>query len=211
MKKERAKPIEWPLPWGASTYVPSIIASEGKVLLVFATNEVLPNYDPFVLKIVGDTNSQDYMAIVEFPGLIDFKFGWINDDPISLPYFVDDPWRYRAYEVENSRWLKNPPQTYSAEEAKEQAPKDYRHFLLVFHDSRFECIAKSYYIEAYSSNSHSFNTDEVLEIAYNRVTGTEWWMKGSKSDFRCPSGSKYLGKHVYANFCMHCGTRLVSP
>jgi hypothetical protein len=207
MKQEVAKEIEWPLPWGASTYVPSIIADEGKVLLVFGSKAALPNYNPALLKIIGDANSHEFMAIVEFLGLLDFKFGWIDEDAIRSPHSIEGLKPYRAYEVQNSQWLENLKQVLSTEGKDEsQAWDKYRHFVLGFHDSRFECIAKSYYIEAYSSN-----VEEVFDIAYDRVTGAEWWMKGSRSDFRCPRCAKYLGKHAYAKFCLHCGTQLASP
>jgi hypothetical protein len=80
---------------------------------------------------------------------------------------------YGAHIVENSNWL------MEAEQINKVHPrynpehwKRFKHYLLMFHDERFECLAKSFYTEVYS---RSF--DEVLEITLNRITGKEKWIR----------------------------------
>ena len=201
MEKEIAKEIEWSLPWDSGVYAPSVISDGDKLLLVYGTREIHPSYNKSTMKIIGDAQSDGFMAIIEFLGWVDFKFGMLDEETISSPHYIEGLQPYQAYEVQNSQWLENLKLLLSPKRKWD----NYRHFVLGFHDTRFECIAKSYSIEAYGSKN-----EKVFEIAYDRITGAEWWMKGSKSDFRCPHCTKYLGKHVYANFCMHCGNQLTS-
>jgi hypothetical protein len=55
---------------------------------------------------------------------------------------------YRAHEVRNSRWLAAEQATNSVHRGYNAASwQDTKHYLLMFHDDCFECLAKGYKVE----------------------------------------------------------------
>ena len=87
--------------------------------------------------------------IVEFLSWLDFKFGWIDEDLIQSPHYIQGLQPYKAFEIINSKWK---AQLISMLQPNDKARSKYQHIVLGFHDSRFECLAKSFYIEAYDKN-----------------------------------------------------------
>jgi hypothetical protein len=199
--EERAICIDWPVPWDKGAPLPFLLASS-RVFLIYNARQVHSSYDRTTVRIVDESNLESKVALVEFLMCYDLKFGGPDENTFDSPLYIRDLQPYNAHIIENSSWLKTTSQISPSESGTDKW-KGFKHFILGFHDERFECIAKSYHIEVYSREF-----DEVCEIAFDRITGTEWWIRGSKSEFRCPKCNKYLGKHVYANFCMTCGISL---
>jgi hypothetical protein len=204
MGEETASPIDWPLPWDTGAPMPFVLAAD-RTFLVYYASKIMPNYDKSRVKLIGEVDSENLVALVEFLACYDLKFGGPNDEVFhGHPLYGKGLELYDAHIVENSKWLAEAEQTNKVHTAYDPDHWGrFKHYLLMFHDERFECLAKSFYIEVYSC---SF--DKVLEVAMDRITGTERWLKNSHSTLCCPKCDIYLGKHVYQNFCMNCGTSL---
>lgn len=81
-------------------------------------------------------------AVLEFVNCLISKFGYPNDEAtFGIPKYKDLDLAYDICEVTNSEWIRELEVLNSF-----QFPgTDYsncRHFLIFFHDSTFECIAK---------------------------------------------------------------------
>ena len=204
MKNEVANQIDWSLPWTSSVYAPTLLTDGYKLLLVYGVEEIPHPYNKSTLKIIGNEQSNGFTAIVEFLGWVDFKFGQLDEDVIGNPNYIKGLRPYDAYEIQNSKWVNNLKEVFPSTRVSNW--DKHRHYVLGFHDTRFECVAKSYYIEAYDSDTGK----DIFEIVYDRITGEDWWLKSTKTDLRCPNCKTYLGKHFYSQFCMNCGRKLES-
>jgi hypothetical protein len=76
-------------------------------------------------------------AVVELVGCVITKFGYPNDEGWSTRPLTQGC-SYGAFEVKNSSWKSALPGTSERTE---------RHFMFLFHDSSFECIASDLRIE----------------------------------------------------------------
>ncbi|MCG7980675.1 MAG: hypothetical protein N0E58_21430 [Candidatus Thiodiazotropha endolucinida] len=81
-------------------------------------------------------------AIVEFKGCLVSKFGHPNDEAAAgIPKYRELEVAYGICEVMNSTWVRE-----LEEDNNHSFPNtdysSFRHFLIFFHDSTFECIAK---------------------------------------------------------------------
>ena len=98
-------------------------------------------------------------ALVEFIGCSITKFGFPNDEAWrGIPRTRG--FAYGIYEVENSQWKRELVKLnqYSFPETENWGG---RHFLLLFHDSSFECIAKDLKLEV---------TKESYPDIFRRIT-----------------------------------------
>jgi hypothetical protein len=91
-------------------------------------------------------DSNDLCAVVTFSQVYAHMFGPPNDEAFSgHPLASRGLTPYAAFEVEQSSWLRalqrmNSVHPYHRPEQFAQ----YKHFILSFHDSTFECIAASF-------------------------------------------------------------------
>lgn len=81
-------------------------------------------------------------ALIEFPRCLTTKFGYPNDEALGgHPLSAKMEGAYDIYEVLNSSWVKQ-----LEEQNRVSFPKtanwQSRHFIITFHDSTFECLAK---------------------------------------------------------------------
>lgn len=82
------------------------------------------------------------IVIVEFSGCLITKFGHPNDEAVaSIPKYKNLDVAYGLCEVKNSEWVKELERNNSYQ-FPNTSYSDLRHFLIFFHDSTFECIAK---------------------------------------------------------------------
>lgn len=85
------------------------------------------------------------IAVVELVGCSITKFGYPNDEAWSAIPLTRGR-AYGAFEIENSNWMRELVQLnqFSFPETREWSGK---HFLFLFHDSSFECIARELRVE----------------------------------------------------------------
>ncbi len=86
------------------------------------------------------------LAEITFRGMRGHYFGGPNDETLSgHPLYKHGLRFYKAYEVMNSAWIREMMQRNRVhrQHSDSMFAKD-RHFILTFHDSMFECVAKGY-------------------------------------------------------------------
>ena len=99
--------------------------------------------------IQEDVDDEEATAIVSFKRCLAFMFGPPNDEAFrGHPLSSRGLRPYSSFIIENSSWIRelekmNSVHPYHSHKLFE----DYRHFILSFHDSTFECIAEDYEYE----------------------------------------------------------------
>jgi hypothetical protein len=115
-----------------------------------------------------DLNSPESrpIALVEFARCRVTKFGSPNDEVIrGHPLFGKGLEPYGAHLIANSRWLAELQRIHSVHPRYNPSRwQNVKHYLLLFHDETFECLAEGHTIELFRE---SFV--QVLEIAKVRL------------------------------------------
>lgn len=144
---EALLPIDLPLS-SAGAPLPHVFADEGRLLIAYIVNVPDPSFDGTNPRSVSATADGQSVAIITADPYVAFQFGPPNDEALSghrLYGLGLQP--YSAFEVVNSSWIA------SLEEANRVHPghmpelfSGRRHFILTFHDSTLEFIARDFQV-----------------------------------------------------------------
>ena len=144
---EALLPIDLPLS-SAGAPLPHVFADEGRLLIAYIVNVPDPSFDGTNPRSVSATADGQSVAIITADPYVAFQFGPPNDEALSghrLYGLGLQP--YSAFEVVNSSWIA------SLEEANRVHPRHMpelfsgrRHFILTFHDSTLEFIARDFQV-----------------------------------------------------------------
>jgi len=153
---ERAIPIDLGIKWTAGAPVPTVLADEDNTYLVF--------------DLCGTDLQGGQTGVITWTGLSAFMFGFPNDEAQHGHRLWrsngEVPPYYEAVEVVDSTWLAELIETErSHPNAPAQPFASSRHFVLLFHDSTFECIATGYRVERRAESSEAV----VAELAKARL------------------------------------------
>ncbi|SDA86148.1 hypothetical protein [Mesorhizobium qingshengii] len=144
---EALLPIDLPFS-SAGAPLPHVFADEGRLLIAYIVNVPDPSFDGTNPRSVSATADGQSVAIITADPYVAFQFGPPNDEALSghrLYGLGLQP--YSAFEVVNSSWIA------SLEEANRVHPRHMpelfsgrRHFILTFHDSTLEFIARDFQV-----------------------------------------------------------------
>ncbi len=139
---EYAVPIEWPHPWDPGAPLPHVLPSGHVTVLLYLVSEPDPNWDGTYVNVV-DPSELQLLAIAQFERCVIHKFGGPNDEVLSgHPLSEKGLTPYAAHTIENSSWIEEQRAINSVH--SQYAPErwtGYKHYMLLFHDEMFECIA----------------------------------------------------------------------
>lgn len=153
--EEYAVPLEFPVQWDAGAPMPHLLVNDSKCLLIFYLSEVDPGWDGTNLSVVDPTSEASAsLALVEFDLCTSAKLGTPNDEVFEGHRLNGRGLEaYRAQEVINSPWIAEIQRTNSVHAGYNPDNwRDARHFIFWFHDSTFECIARSFKVELYNES-----------------------------------------------------------
>jgi hypothetical protein len=168
MAAEKANIITWPVPWDVGAPMPFVISSRRQFLIYYASG-VLASAESSTVKVVGEIDERNAVALVEFLGCLDLRFGGPDENAFAGGGSINGLTPHKAHVVKDSKWTEWLRRVSESSQGNDQVNwGHYKHFVLGFHDERFECIAKSFFIEVYSA---SF--DDVAQIAFDRATGID--------------------------------------
>jgi hypothetical protein len=118
-----------------------LVQTERSTFLTFSAMRVTDRVGPY-----GRYKEDAGIALVEFPLCAITKFGYPNDEAWSgIPRTKDLV--YGIFEVHNSEWIRELTELNRFSFPKTKEDTASRHFLFLFHDSSFECIADSVKLE----------------------------------------------------------------
>ncbi len=142
---EKALPIDLGIRWDTGAPLPHLFQSEYRTFLTFYLDEQDMDWN-------GAYSAPARIAIIEWHGCFETMLGWPNDEALSGHRLwkrgLKEVGHYGCAEVRNSSWIaeiekgnrvhpQHKPERFAA----------LRHYILLFHDSTFECLAEGYTIE----------------------------------------------------------------
>lgn len=152
---EYAEPCDFPLKWDIGAPMPHLMMSEDRALLAFLLSEPDPSWDGSYVTIKSPADEQaEPLGLVEFEYCTSARLGAPNDEVFEgHPLNGKGLEAYSAQRVINSRWLKEIEKINSIHRMyRPDSWRDRTHFIFWFHDSTFECIAKSYKVEVHRTS-----------------------------------------------------------
>lgn len=146
--EETAVACEWPVRWDKGAPLPHIVASGYKTYLLYIVDVPDPKWDGTYVNVVQTTDTLS-IAIVEFLRCESFRFGGPNDEVLTgHPLWGKGLEYYEAHVVANSRWLAEQERINSVHSLyNPNIWKTLKHYLLLFHDETFECLAQDFKVE----------------------------------------------------------------
>lgn len=163
--EEYAEPCGFPFEWDTGEPMPHLLVSDHRTLLSFLLNEPDPAWDGTYIKSIG-MEQPEPLALVEFERCVSAKLGAPNDEVFhGHPLSGKGCEPYSAQQVVNSRWIKEIEAINSVHsQYRAEHWRDLHHFIFWFHDTTFECIARSYKVE-----THRISIRSLLELMVERM------------------------------------------
>lgn len=165
--EEYAEPFDFPLKWDTGAPMPHLMVSDNSALLAFLLQVPDPAWDGSYVTIKSPGDEQpEPLALVEFEYCVSAKLGAPNDEVFEgHPLNRKGLDAYTAQRVVNSRWLKELEAINSVHSMyRPESWRDLTHFIFWFHDSTFECVARSYTVE-----THHVSMKELLKRMVERL------------------------------------------
>jgi hypothetical protein len=157
---EYAESCEFPLKWDTGAPMSHLMVNDNRALLAFLLSEPDPAWDgTYITPKSPSDEEREPLALVEFEFCISARLGAPNDE-----VFEGHPLNGKGLEpstaqrVVNSRWLKEIEAINSVHRMyRPESWRDRTHYIFWFHDSTFECVARSYKVE-----THRVSMKELL-------------------------------------------------
>ena len=130
--------------------IPVVVAAEHFTAVAFYMQSIDPEWDGTTVKVMDVNSEEEPIAIVRFNYCYAQFFGPPNEEAISgHPLHTRGLEPFANFEVEDSSWIRTLEKMNSVHpyHKTKQFMEDKRHFILAFHDSVFECVAKDYSVE----------------------------------------------------------------
>lgn len=158
-----AVPCDFPVKWDIGAPLPHLLCNDFNAFLIFYVSKSDPNWDGTYVNVVDPKSDEKFdLCLVSFERSISAKLGHPNEDvqdghPLS-GRGLDG---YTAQIVKNSSWLHEMAKTNSVHAYDNpEFWQQLNHYIFWFHDTTFECVAKSYNVEV---------TSESMPNLLNRV------------------------------------------
>lgn len=125
---------------------PLILSDEHSLVLAYYVQDTPDGWDGTTVRVVGYDKSSEPAALIHFSSCYARLFGPPNDEAFSgHPLAARGLRPYSANLVENSPWIRalermNAVHPYH----NPQVFARWKHFILAFHDTTFECVADGY-------------------------------------------------------------------
>lgn len=145
-----AERLDFPVQWDCGAPMPHLLVNEQQALLAFVVREPDPSWNGLHVTVQNPWSEQaEPLALVEFEHCLSAKLGAPNDEVFGgHPLAGKGLEPYSAQKVVNSLWLRE-LQTINSVHHRYNPTHwhDLNHYIFWFHDSTFECIAKSFRVE----------------------------------------------------------------
>jgi len=125
---------------------PVVVAAEHELLVFYFVENNPAEWDGTTVRVVGADSADEPAAMVRFERIHATMFGPPNDEAFNgHPLAPRGLHPYGSFEVIESSWVRQLERMNSVHRYhRPERYKAYRHFVLTFHDSTFECVAEGY-------------------------------------------------------------------
>ena len=146
--------------------MPVILASEHTLIVAFYLEVRDPNWDGTYVKVMSLDSSDEPIAVVRFARATTHYFGPPNDEAFAgHPLAARGLKPYGAFEVLSSSWIRALERMNSVHPYhKPEHFAGRRHFVLTFHDTIFECVARDFSVERPTGSMRSILPELVASL-----------------------------------------------
>lgn len=137
--------------------LPIVLSAEHRVVVAYLmqdATDATEARDSSAVRVVSADRDDEAIALLTFLGYHAFFFGPPNDETLAGHPLAHRGLRpYGSYVVEPSSWVHRLERMSSVH--PQHDPKRFdelRHFILTFHDSTFECVARSFTVEVHAGS-----------------------------------------------------------
>jgi hypothetical protein len=125
--------------------LPVVVADEGALQLAYYAEVSDPDWDGTYVREV-ELGTEDPVILVQFERAYAWFHGPPNDEAFAgHPLASRGLHPYAAFRIEDSSWVRRLERMNSVHEHhKSDAFARLRHYVFAFHDSTFECVARSF-------------------------------------------------------------------
>lgn len=129
--------------------LPFVVSDEDNVVLAYLASEPDAAWDGTYTTSVGPQSSGRVVAIISFESPLAHMFGPPNDEAFSgHPLAERGLSPYAIFEIQQSSWIRKLERMNSVHpHHRPDMFSDKKHFILAFHDSVFECIARAFTVK----------------------------------------------------------------
>lgn len=126
--------------------LPTILAGEFCLAIAYLCELPDANWDGSYVRVVSAESEGETICVVSFDNAIAHFFGPPNDEAFSGHPLADRGLKpYGTFEITSSSWIRALERMNSVHpHHKPELFSGYRHFVLSFHDTTFECVAAGY-------------------------------------------------------------------
>ncbi len=146
--------------------LPHLICDEHHVFLAYLVNEPDPAWDGTYVNVVGP-DSEGLVAVVRFERPYAHMFGPPNDEAFhGHPLASRGLEPYAVFEIKDSSWLRRLERMNSVHpyHDRHRFLADRKHFVVAFHDTTFECIARGFAVEVVRGSIHAVLPQVVVSL-----------------------------------------------
>jgi len=136
---------------------PMILVGEHSLRIAYYLEEKDEGWNGTTVRMLSPDQGNEPCGVVDFVMPYAHMFGPPNDEAFGGHPLAERGLRpYGAFEVEGSSWLATLERMNSIHPYhRAERFKKYRHFILSFHDTTFECIAQSFTLATYRGSVES--------------------------------------------------------
>lgn len=142
---------------------PLVLSNDNELFVSFYANKVHSVSEPQERNTVYDEG----VITLRFNSYIKYTFGFPNDETLSgHPYNKFGLESYAFYEVMDSDFIRQLMIIDSAHPYHTTSKwKEYKHYVLTFHDNMFECVAKGFELREENSTLYNEASRVLNEIS----------------------------------------------
>lgn len=147
--------------------IPMIACSEQTLNLAYYIEDVPDDWDGSSVRVVGLDPTDETVALLRFELCYAHMFGPPNNEAYTRHPLADRGLKpYSAFEVKNSSWIHQAERRNAVHPCHkaERFFENKRHFILIFHDSTYECIAKSFTVKLIKGSTKGVLCDAIKDI-----------------------------------------------
>ena len=163
-QRDEAVPLEDVPQSDVGAPLPTVVADEHRVVLGYILSEGIPELDATLVS--SDKEVGWSIGLVRFLHPYSHMMGAPNDESLSGHPLADRGLEaYGAFEIKHSSWIRQLERINSVHmyHDRERFLENKRHFVFVFHDSTFECIAHGYEVSLLRSTVLD-TTDAIVSL-----------------------------------------------
>jgi len=144
--RDRVVPVTELPQSSAGAPIPYVVADEFSVVVGYYLQNTPPGWDGSWSRLVGPDTPDEPVGVVRFTSAYAHMFGPPNDEAFQGHPLASRGLRpYGAFEIEDSSWIRGLERMNTVHPShRPEHFKQYRHYILAFHDSTFECVAHGF-------------------------------------------------------------------